>query len=93
MTPLTHIVSFVLQHRPEAIGTLRAAVARLPGIELALSEGSRSVLLCEGEDDRILLAGAESLRDVPGVIGLSLVFHHAEPLRALVEEIGHDHAS
>jgi len=81
-----HIASFVVQHRPEAAAALDAAVGALPGVEVALREGGRSVLLCEAGDERQLLDRVEGLREVTGVIGICLVHHHAEPLESLEEE-------
>lgn len=82
-----HIASFLVQHRPEAAAALDAAIACLPGTELALREGGRSVLLGEGADERALLDRIEGLREVPGVIAVSLVQHHAEPRESLEEEV------
>ncbi len=93
MSALLHIASFVIHHRPEAAAALDAALARLSGIELALRGGGRSVLLCEGDSEAALLDRVEALRALDGVIGVSLVYHHAEPREALIREIADDHAS
>ncbi|MBB5015044.1 chaperone NapD [Rehaibacterium terrae] len=92
MSALLHIASFVVHHRPEAAAALDAALARLSGIELALRGDGRSVLLCEGDSETALLDRVEVLRALDGVIGVSLVYHHAEPCEALIREIADDHA-
>lgn len=93
MSGLLHIASFVVHHRPESAATLDAALALLPGTELALREAGRSILLCEGDSEAALLDRVEALRALDGVIGVSLVYHHAEPREALIREIADDHAS
>lgn len=87
MSDVLHIASFIVQHRPESAAALDAAVAALPGAEVALREGGRSVLLCEAADERELLDRVEGLREVDGVIGISLAHHHAESRQSLYEEL------
>ena len=87
--PLCHIASFVVLHAPEAAPALDAHVACLPGFEIAVRAGSRSVLLCESEDERALLDRVEALRAVPGVIAITLVHHHLEAAERLAKEIDH----
>ncbi|MBD9367157.1 chaperone NapD [Xanthomonas sp. XNM01] len=78
-----HIASFVVQHRAEALDTLLAAIAASDDLELAGSEGFRSIVLCESGDQYALMDRVESLRALPGVLGVNLVYHHAEPREAL----------
>ena len=85
--PLLHIASFVVHHRIDAADALDAALSALPGAELALREGSRSIVLAEGPDEGALVERVEALRHVDGVLGVSLVHHHAEPREALLQEI------
>ncbi|MGY6520033.1 MAG: chaperone NapD [Lysobacteraceae bacterium] len=92
MSALLHIASVVVHHRPDAVAALRGAVAGCPGAELALSEGGRSVVLLEGAAESALLDAMDRLRDVAGVIGVSLVHHHAEPEDQLLMEVDDGHA-
>lgn len=92
MTAVLHIASLLVQHQPEAAQALDGLLASLPGAELALRECSRSVVLCEGPDEAGLLAAMDAMAALPGVVGVSLVHHHAEPLHELLKEIDHDHA-
>ena len=87
MSALLHIASFVVQHRPDAAAALDAAIAAAGRTELAAREGSRSVLLCEGDSEREVVQRIEALRDVDGVHAVSLIYHHAEPREALYEEM------
>lgn len=93
MSGMIHIASFVVHHRIDAAVTIDDALARLPDTELALRDGGRSVLLCESDDERALVDRIETMRALDGVIGISLVYHHAEPREYLLEEIADDHAS
>lgn len=87
MSGLLHIASLVLQHRPEAAADIEAALAQLPGIELALREGGRSVLLCETENEGALMDRIDALNALPGVLGVNLVHHHAEDKDTLLQEL------
>jgi periplasmic nitrate reductase NapD len=87
MNDLLHIASFVIQHRPEAAAVLDAALAAMPDTELALRDGGRSIVLCEGNDEAGLVTRMESLRDIDGVMVVNLVHHHAESRESLLQEI------
>ncbi len=78
-----HIASFVVQHRDEAAPALATWIADSDDMELARSEGTRSIVLCECADQYALLDRIEALRAVPGVLNVLLVYHHAEPGEAL----------
>ncbi|MDI9237460.1 chaperone NapD [Lysobacter sp. LF1] len=78
-----HIASFVVQHRAEAAGALAAHIDQSPDLELALSGEFRSVVLCECTDQYAVLDRIDTLRALPGVLNVALVYHHAEPREAL----------
>ncbi len=84
---LLHIASFVVHHRVDAAEALDAALSALPGTELALRDGGRSIVLAEGPDEGALVGRIEALQHVEGVLGVSLVHHHAEAREALLQEI------
>lgn len=94
-----HIASLVVQHREDAAPALRELVAAWPGLEIALGDGTRSVLLQESPGTRGLMDSVDRLRELPGVLNVNLVYHHAEPRDALDQPhipdsgAGHDHAS
>jgi periplasmic nitrate reductase NapD len=87
MSALLHIASFVIHHRLDAGAALDAALAELPDTDLALRSEGRSIVLCEGDSEGAVTNRIESLRDVDGVLGVSLVYHHAEPRDHLLEEM------
>lgn len=78
-----HIASFVVQHRREAASALTAEIATHGDLDLARSGEFRSIVLCESDDQYALVDRMESLRAVPGVLNVALVYHHAEPRDAL----------
>jgi len=92
MSGLLHIASLVVHHRIDATERLDVLLATLADTELALRDGGRSVLLCEGEDENRLLERIEMLNHVDGVVGVNLVHHHAECSDLMLEEIPDDHA-
>lgn len=78
-----HIVSFVVQHREDAMAALEAMVATHPDLELAVPGATRSVLLCESDQRFVAMDRVDQLQAVPGVLNVLLVYHHAEPSDAL----------
>ncbi len=78
-----HIASFVVQHRAEAAAGLADAIARRPGLELAVTGGTRSVVLCESAGREGVMARVAELQAMPGVLNVLLVYHHAEPASEL----------
>jgi periplasmic nitrate reductase NapD len=82
-----HIASLVIQHPPGPISALQAAIAADPCSEIVASQGSRSVVLCEGSSEHDIVKRMEGLRDVSGVMSVSLIHHHAEARDTLLEEI------
>lgn len=78
-----HIASFVVQHRAEAADAMAAHIAGSDDMELALRGEFRSVVLCECDNQYLVLDRIEALRALPGVLNVSLVYHHAEPGESL----------
>ena len=87
MSGLLHIASLVVQHRPERAAALDACLAALPGAEVALRDGGRSIVLCEAESESALMAVVDALQALDGVYAVNLVHHHAESAASLDEEI------
>lgn len=78
-----HIASFVIQHRPDALGAIQQCIAGMPGAETAACETGRCIVLHEGGGTRDLLACMDAVQALRGVISVSLVYHHAERRSAL----------
>jgi len=92
MDDTLHIASFIIHHRPESDAGLDAAISAQPSMELAARESGRSVLLCEEVDERAMMDRIDALRLLDGVLGISLVHHHAESKQSLLKEIEHGNA-
>ncbi len=74
-----HLASLVVRHRPDAIPALAATIDRAQGLELALQDETRSVLLQESDGTAGLMDNIRQLESVPGVYAVNLVYHHIEP--------------
>jgi len=76
--PEWHLASLVVRHRPDAIGALAAAIAGADGLELALQDDTRSVLLQESDGTAGLMDNIGLIESVQGVYAVNLVYHHIE---------------
>ena len=70
-------ISGVIVHaRPEKLVAVRQRLADIAGVEVhAASEDGKLIVTVEEESDRILADTVLSLRDVPGVLSASMVYH------------------
>lgn len=75
-----HVASLVVRHRAEARDALVNAIDAAEGLELAMQDDTRSVLLQESDGTRGLMASIDMLQALPGVLAVNLVYHHVEPL-------------
>ncbi|HEX7814601.1 chaperone NapD [Dyella sp.] len=82
-----HISSLLVQHRTEALPTLRSFIETCAELELALNEGTRSVVLCETDHQRATMDHIDAMQALPGVLSVSLIYHHAEPRQALDQTV------
>ena len=78
-SPEWHLASLVVRHRPDARLALAAAVEGAEGLELALQDDTRSVLLQESDGTAGLMDNIGLIESVPGVYAVNLVYHHIEP--------------
>lgn len=74
-----HISSLLVMYRQESLPTLEAFVAAHPSLDIAASGDSRCVVLCETHDQRALMDLIDALGLLPGIVNVSLIYHHAEP--------------
>ncbi len=70
-------ISGVLVHaRPEKVAAVRSRLAQIAGVEVhAATDDGKLIVTVEEESDRILADTVLSLRDVPGVLSASMVYH------------------
>ena len=66
-----------------AITFTRRAVRDMFG----LPYDTRSVVLCESADRHAVMDRVDQFKEVPGVLNVLLVYHHAEPAHALDEAL------
>jgi periplasmic nitrate reductase NapD len=74
-----HVASLVVRHRPEAVAALAATIDATRGLELAMQDATRSVLVHECGGTAELMESVDRLQAMPGVLAVNLVYHHVEP--------------
>ena len=86
MNDETHISSFIIHARPDAVGDLSARLLALD-CEIVPSRGdaSRLIVLVERSSDRAVADVLDAINLLPGVYSALPVYHHAEPTAALAE--------
>ncbi len=88
MTREIHIASCVVQARPESLDAVAAQIRAVKLAEIAASDPrGRLVILLERSSAAEVLDAIDAIRDLPGVIGVNLVYQHAEDEHALQELI------
>jgi nitrate reductase NapD len=88
VTEELHIAGAVIFARPESLDSVRAHLALLPQAEVhAISPEGKIVITLEAASARQTVDYMDAIRDLPGVMNVSLVYQHAEPLAALEQEI------
>lgn len=72
-----HVCSLVVQLRPDVIDRVSAAISALPGGEVAAADAAtgKLVVVMEAAASAALLANIESVRQLSGVLAVSLVYH------------------
>ncbi|AJD53400.1 nitrate reductase NapD [Thalassospira sp. MBR-102] len=73
------ISSMIIQSRPENMTAIKAALLNMPDTEISADDPSgKIVVVMEAASDRQLADGMKEIGDIPGVLGVNLVFHHNE---------------
>jgi periplasmic nitrate reductase NapD len=81
-----HISSLVVLHRPYAAATLQAFVDLHPALDIAIQGDCRCVLVCETDHQRAVMEHIDALELLPGIINVSLIYHHVES-RAAMDDV------
>jgi nitrate reductase NapD len=81
-----HISSLVVLHRPDAVPTLSAFVDKHAALDIAVQGECRCVMVCETDNQRAVMDHIDALQMLPGVINVSLIYHHVESA-ALMDEL------
>jgi nitrate reductase NapD len=86
--PQVHIASFVLLVNIAAMPEVLRHLALLPTVEVAAhDQNGKIVLLIEAEHERRIADLADAIRDLRGVLSLSMVEHHMDDALSMAEEL------
>lgn len=74
------VCSLIVQTKNTHIPAVSTALNAMPGCEVALSDVDRGklIVVAEAEHSRTLLDTIESVRNVEGVLAVSLVYHQQD---------------
>jgi len=78
-----HISSLVVLHRPDSASIVRQFTATHESLQIAAEGDCRCILLCETDNQRAIVDHIDALSLLPGVINVSLVYHHVESIDEL----------
>lgn len=74
-----HISSVIVNALPAQSADVQRALAGLPGVEVhAVAADGRMVVSIESVGDDVTLSHFETIRQLPGVLAASLVYHQYE---------------
>ncbi|AMG65069.2 TPA: chaperone NapD [Providencia stuartii] len=74
------VCSLIVQVKSEQACAVTAALNQLPGCEVAISspETGKLIVVVESEHSRTLIETIDSVRNVNGVLAVSLVYHQQD---------------
>ncbi|MFP1454222.1 chaperone NapD [Escherichia coli] len=73
------VCSLVVQAKSERISDISTQLNAFPGCEVAVSDArGQLIVVVEAEDSETLIQTIESVRNVEGVLAVSLVYHQQE---------------
>lgn len=87
MSEILHIASFIVRHRDHGAAAVDGLLTGMTQMQCVARADGRSILVCEGESEAALLQAIDALQALDGVLGVSLVYHHAESRDELLQEI------
>jgi nitrate reductase NapD len=82
-----HISSLVVLHRPDAVDVLKAFVELRDTLDIAIQGECRCVMVCETDNQRAVMDHIEAMEALPGIINVSLIYHHVEPHDVMDEPV------
>ncbi len=83
-----HIVSFVVQAVAEYLPELSEALKGIDGVEVHASDAcGKLIVTAESDSARGVSDVFDQIRELPGVLAVSLVYHQVEDRAALEQEI------
>lgn len=82
-----HISSLVVLHRPDAVDVLKAFAEDHDTLDIAIQGDCRCVMVCETDNQHAVMDHIEAMEALPGVINVSLIYHHVEPHAVMNERV------
>jgi periplasmic nitrate reductase NapD len=76
--PEAHISSLVVHVRPEKSGTVQAALAAVPGLEIHAEVAGKFIVTLETDTEADIVTRLNEISLLDGVMSAALVFHHFE---------------
>ncbi|MDR0777306.1 MAG: chaperone NapD [Azonexus sp.] len=78
-SPGIHISSVIVSALPAQSADVQRALAELPGVEVhTVAADGRMIVSIESVGDDVTLSHFETIRQLPGVLAASLVYHQYE---------------
>ncbi len=77
MTEL-HIASFIVRARADAAAEVARRITSLEGAEVHAVEGGKIIVVVEAPSEHGLADRMDDLRELPDVLMVNLVYHHAD---------------
>lgn len=83
-----NISGIVVHAHPDHLPVVQTGLDDMGGVEIhAISPDHKMVVTIEASDDRATTERFEQIRQLPGVLSASMVYHHFEEDAALEQEI------
>lgn len=76
-----NICGCLMHVAPARVKSARDAISATSGVEIHGQDDARFVIVVEDTDDRLASETIMDLHQIPGVISLTLTYHHFEDLR------------
>lgn len=75
-----HVVGLIVQGNPEKFAAIRTALLAIEHTEIPTFDEKfgKMVVVMQSHDQHILLDNMESVKDIDGVINVSLVYHEQD---------------
>ena len=75
-----HISSIIVHAEPPAVESVRMLIEAIPGLEVhAATDDGKLVVTIEAATDHDSITHTDTVRALPGVLAVAMVFHQFEP--------------
>ncbi len=73
-----HVISLVVQVKPEHMPKVHQTIMSINNAELSVSDEIKLVVILEGVTQKSLMADIESINKIEGVLSATMVYHQCE---------------